>query len=90
MALPADQGAEHFIAKLRQLIGGSSSISTTASSVNTPIRARVGCPIVLQVQQGQQVCEVKLGPVYALEPNDRSLAQLQSVLGDGSVSVVYE
>jgi hypothetical protein len=48
------------------------------------------CPILLQVQQGHQVCEVKLGPIYALEPNDQSLSQLKSVFGDGGVSVVYE
>ena len=45
---------------------------------------------MLKVQQGQQVCEVKLGSAFAMEPSDQSLAQLQSVLGADAVSVVYE
>jgi DNA polymerase-3 subunit alpha len=88
LALPADQAAEQFIAKLKQLLTQVQGESAASGGVSRPPAA--GCPIVLQVQQGQQVCHVKLGSGYALEPTDQSLAQLQSVFGDGAASVVYE
>jgi DNA polymerase III subunit alpha len=88
LALPADHAAETFIAEFRKLVTQAKAISSTGNPVDQAHKTH--CPIVLKVQQGQQVCEVKLGPVYALEPSDQSLSKLQSVFGDGSVSVVYE
>ncbi len=88
LALPADHAAETFIAELRKLLSQAKAASSTGNPVNHA--HQTGCPIVLKVQQGQQVCEVKLGPGYALEPSDQSLSKLQSVFGDGSVSVVYK
>lgn len=88
LALPADHAVDTFIAELRKLV---TPAKVTSSTGNPVIHAhQTGCPVVLKVQQGQQVCEVKLSPVYALEPSDQSLSKLQSVFGDGSVSVVYE
>ncbi len=88
LALPADQAAEQFIARLKQLL--TQVQGESAASVGVSRRPAVGCPIVLQIQQGQQVCHLKLGSGYALEPTDQSLAQLQSVFGDGAVVVAYE
>jgi DNA polymerase-3 subunit alpha len=88
LALPADQAAEQFIVKLKQLLTQVQGESAASGGVSR--RPAVGCPIVLQVQQGQQVCHVKLGSGYELEPTDESLAQLQSVFGDGAAVVVYE
>jgi len=90
LVLPADQAAEQFVAKLKKLISGTSDTSVTASSIPTPIKTKAGCPIVLQVQQGQQVCEVKLSSAYALEPTEQSIAQLKTAFGEESTSVVYE
>jgi DNA polymerase III subunit alpha len=90
LSLPEDQAAEHFITKLKQLITQPSSPSPVLVAMTTPPKTKAACPIVLRVQQGQQVCEVKLGSAFAVEPNDQSLAQLQSVLGEDAVSVVYE
>lgn len=90
LVLPADQAAEQFVAKLKKLISGTSDTSVTASSIPTPIKTKAGCPIVLQVQQGQQVCEVKLSSAYALEPTEQSIAQLKTAFGEESTSVIYE
>jgi DNA polymerase-3 subunit alpha len=88
LALNADQAAERFLAKLRQLLAKVQGESAASGSVSR--RPAVGCPIVLEVQQGQQICQVRLGSGYALEPTEQSLTQLQSVFGDGAVVVAYE
>ena len=48
------------------------------------------CPIILQVQHGQQICDVRLGSAYSCEPSDQTIAALKRVFGDQAVSVVYE
>jgi DNA polymerase III subunit alpha len=88
VALPADQAAEDFLVQMKQLVVQAKEASKMGASSFSSAKAT--CPIVLQVQHGHQSCEVKLGAAFALDPNDQSLSQLQSVFGDGSVSVVYE
>jgi DNA polymerase-3 subunit alpha len=48
------------------------------------------CPIILQVQHGQQICDVRLGSAYSCEPSDQTIAALKRVFGDQAVSLVYE
>jgi DNA polymerase III subunit alpha len=87
LALPADQAAEIFIAKLRQLVGPGMGTSALAASPNT--RMKDGCPILLEIQQGQQVCELRLPDSQRLEPSETNLSRLRSGFGEANVSLDY-
>ncbi|NCX94246.1 MAG: hypothetical protein EBX40_06190 [Gammaproteobacteria bacterium] len=88
LALPVDQAVEDFLLQMKQLVAQVKEASKVSIPVHSP--AKTTCPIVLRVQHGQQTCELKLGAAFALDPNDQSLAQLQSAFGHDAVSVVYE
>jgi DNA polymerase-3 subunit alpha len=88
LALPADQAAGQFIGKLKQSLAQLQREETTSGSMSSRLAA--ACPIVLELRQGQQVCQVQLGAGYALYPTDRSLAELHSIFGADAVAVAYE
>jgi DNA polymerase-3 subunit alpha len=87
LALPADQGAETFIATLKQLVGQGTGTSALGTLLNTPMKD--GCPILLEIQQGQQVCELRLPDLQRLEPSETNLSQLRSGFGETNVSLDY-
>jgi len=87
LALPADQGAETFMAKLKQLVGQGMGTSALATSPNT--RMKNGCPILLEIQQGQQVCELRLPDPQRVEPSETNLSRLRSGFGEANVSLDY-
>jgi DNA polymerase III subunit alpha len=87
LALPADQAAEQFIARLKQLLMQVQGDSAASGSVSR--LAAVGCPIVLQVQQGQQVCELRLAELFRFQTSDAMLDQLHSEFGTDNVSLDY-
>jgi DNA polymerase III subunit alpha len=74
---------QKFMEQIRQL--------TMQSQANQqPALGAHGCPIVLQVQQGHQICDVRLGSAFSFEPSDQTIAALKRVFGDQAVAVVYE
>ena len=89
MTLPADSSqtaAASFLAQIRQMIPDHRSAAPGAA-IGQAIKP---CPVVVQVQEGEQVCEVRLGSAFALPPSDQTLLALQKIFGERAVAVVYE
>jgi DNA polymerase-3 subunit alpha len=86
LEIPTEGAVEQFIDKLKQLVS-SPRIEGLAGKLNPSIG---DCPIVVQVQQGQQTCQIKLGAPYHFEPTDQSIGRLKAAFGEHSVAVVYE
>jgi DNA polymerase-3 subunit alpha len=78
-----NEAPQRFVEQIRQLAIQS---QTSPRSV----QGGYACPVVLQIQQGQQVCDVRLGSAYSCEPSDQTIAALKRVFGDQAVTVVYE
>jgi DNA polymerase-3 subunit alpha len=78
-----NEAPQQFMEQIRQLAVQS---QTSPRSV----QGGYACPVVLQIQQGQQVCDVRLGSAYSCEPSDQTIAALKRVFGDQAVAVVYE
>ncbi len=91
MTLPADSSqaaAAAFIQQLRQMATGQTALATPSGAVGAS--GLKPCPLVVQVQEGGQVCEVRLGSAYAMTPSDQTLILLKKILGEQAVAVVYD
>ena len=94
----AEARARH-VRAIRMTLETRAGQAAAASAFMDPLRQAVGlqtgstpmrCPVVVQVQDGQQICEVQLGAAFGLEPSEQVIAELQKLVGPKAVALVYE